>query len=62
MYQKKNKHYRNYYLYIIQIETLCSKNKTLVKEAEDDMDYLNLEIEALNLARDMDVDMSRSNY
>ena len=36
------------------------KEQNLVKEAEDDMDYLNLEIEALNLARDMDVDRAEA--
>ena len=36
------------------------QEQNLVKEAEDDMDYLNLEIEALNLARDMDVDRAEA--
>ena len=36
------------------------KEQNLVKEAEDDMDYLNLEIEALNLARDMEIDRAEA--
>ena len=36
------------------------QEQNLVKEAEDDMDYLNLEIEALNLARDMEVDRAEA--
>ena len=31
-----------------------------VKEAEDDMDILNMEIEALNIARDVDIDQAEA--
>ena len=56
MFQKKNKIFKKYCLYITPSKNKLYKELDQVEIAEDELDILELQIDALNAARGMDID------
>ena len=59
-FQKKNKIYKNYYLCITLEENRVYQEFNPVEVAKDDLDIIDLQIDAMNAARDMDVDFAEA--
>jgi hypothetical protein len=60
MFLKKNKTYKNFFHCITPLKGRIYQEFSAVAKAEDELDILDLQIDALNAARNMDIDFAEA--